>query len=171
MAVLLYYIFTYIHVSMSKKNIKKTNFMIFKKDPGHFIWNGFLLLFMKWRVHPTCCRVVVVSYFFFPRAWKKFSRWHVRLQLRVTRNRTRHFPFFFLPVFSYLFFSLLHPYFSFILSFMIALGENKRESLVTPLPNKNRNEKSVTNREIPINKIKQNNFMSNLSAKKLSRAG
>ena len=45
---------------------KKTNFMIFKKDPGHFIWNGFLLLFMKWRVHPTCCRVVVVSYFFFP---------------------------------------------------------------------------------------------------------
>ena len=150
---------------------KKTNFMIFKKDPGHFIWNGFLLLFMKWRVHPTCCRVVVVSYFFFP--GRERNSHDDTLDYNYAWHATGRviFPFFFLPVFSYLFFSLLHPYFSFILSFMIALGENKRESLVTPLPNKNRNEKSVTNREIPINKIKQNNFMSNLSAKKLSRSG
>lgn len=150
-----------------------------------FFWNGFCYYYKKWRVHPTCCRVVVVVVFlifFFPRAWKKFSRRHVRLQLRVTRNNTRHSLFFSLPVSpwrlvyikraGYLFlFSLLHPHFSFILSFMIALGEKYVNPSWHFCQTKTAMRKSVTNREIPINKILKNNFRLNLFAKKTSRSG
>ena len=90
-------IILYIHllyVRCLRRIKRKTNFMILKKKDGHFIWNGFCCYYemaSATNVLPDCCCCFL---FFFSRAWKKFSRRHVRLQLRVTRNNTRHSLFF-----------------------------------------------------------------------------